>query len=865
MAYTQDEITAIVNKLLLSNVSYNIDLATNNRQVSATFDDIQESAATLYVLFPAASLYTAALSIKTINTGIADYVTQLTDLIADVQNLLRTPVQVTDLSTLAGMQSALSELGGVVGSGTNKNLSAIPAYQRFTKNAANFLAAAKPSVVSAGDVVPTTQQSMQNIPSELAALPPAFATLAQNIRYFANGMGDFAALNLPTVLSQNVVSRAYQLLATRYSSMSAMSDYDKQTALRAAVLEVIASDGIMASLASFSAPALYLTPSGTLRPYADATHMLLTPGTVNSLAGPFIIRYGVNDTLVVAVDSPATTFTITLNSVVDTHLDGFIASPFNIRSTAAPATVTGTSAGPFVLPIPTTFNLLLECPTNSGYKSWRVNVAVPGGYTWNTDAFADLVNANIVSTLGSALFVAFSGAPVTDLSVTSANAGAGQHIVVLDGTANSIVGFNNGQAAFGTDPNNMLYFAYSASSTATPVTFSVTLPSGYQVAAAVVDTINAAIPVALTGMLHAEVLSAATGAVSQQFVRIVLDDTTATASLTVSGSSDPGSAAASAVGLRGTIGHQTQTPQMLADFLNQYADSQYRFPDYAVASVSNGLLQIQSRGVLSTGSQVAVSGTAATTLFGAPVTGYGSSQWYLMSAANAMISEGDIVEFHDTAVTTSNVLSVAANNTLYLTVAFSFDKTYTFGTAGSQYAVVKQGGQASYAAVVGNAALVKFLGDSHATFFSNLSRYTNMMLVDKNPSETEINTVASLLQSHLAEIQTVSALLATFTAPTCPAVDQLFRQLQEKGADQAVDILTQCRFSDFFGLNVQTSSYTGAVMSGLQTVVQQDLPVSKYDRVKGARQVLTTTQSPDYDSDFSDAQPDLQKYTSDRT
>ena len=861
MGYTQDEITAAVGKLLLSSVSYGIDLATNNRKVDATFNDVQESAATLCVMFPTAPLYIATLSVKSIGTGIARYTEQLTELIAGVRNLSRTTSRLNDLSSLAGMQSALLELGAVVDGGGAKNLLATPAYQRFTKNAAIFLAAAKPGLVSGGDVLPTKQQSMETVPAQLTALPGAFAALAQSIRYFANGMADYTALNLPQLLTQNVVARAYQLIATRYIAMSGLSDYDRQTVLRDAVLEVISSNSILASLASFGPPPLYPTVSAMLQPYADADHLLSTPGTIKSLTGPFILRYGDNDVLTLAVNVPAVTLDIRLNSTVSTYLDGTVAAPFNVRAAAAPAVLYGTVAGPFIFISTDTLSFLLECPQNGSYQSWRVDVAIPAGGPYSLADIAGRINTAITDAIGSALFVADGTGRI---SIASVGTGAGQHIMVLGGVAARVIGFTDGQAAFGTSPTDTLYFTHTASSTDTPTTFAVTLAPGYQIATAVVDTVNAAVPAELSGKLHAAVQSYAVGAVTQQYVRIILDDPAATATLTVSGTADPNGAGASVVGLHGTVGHQAQTVAMLADFLNQYADAQHKLSNYLVASVVDQRLQLRSRADETVGSQIVVSGTAATTLFGTTAAGYGSAQWYVMSADNPAIAEGDIVELHSGATIMAKVLSRAVGNLLYLSAPSACNVSYTFGTAGPAYAVVKQGGQASYSDVVANTALTNFLADSHTAFFSNLTRYANMMLVDKNPSEAEITTVTVLLQSHLAEIQAIWMLLQTFSAPVCPAVDQLVRQLQEKGADKAVDTLAQCRFSEFFNLDLQTSSYTGAVMAGLQTVVQQDLPVSKYDRIKGARQVLATTQSPDYDGDFSDAAPDIQKYTADK-
>lgn len=112
MGYTQDEIKAVVDKLMRSSVRYDVDSITGNRRIELTFSDVQEAAAATFVMFPQAPMYVAKLSSKRLAQQIANYKQELSELMSLVDSLNRDDATVTELGMLANTKSALMELEG---------------------------------------------------------------------------------------------------------------------------------------------------------------------------------------------------------------------------------------------------------------------------------------------------------------------------------------------------------------------------------------------------------------------------------------------------------------------------------------------------------------------------------------------------------------------------------------------------------------------------------------------------------------------------------------------------------------------------------------------------------------------------------
>jgi hypothetical protein len=139
-------------------------------------------------------------------------------------------------------------------------------------------------------------------------------------------------------------------------------------------------------------------------------------------------------------------------------------------------------------------------------------------------------------------------------------------------------------------------------------------------------------------------------------------------------------------------------------------------------------------------------------------------------------------------------------------------------------------------------------------FFINFTGKLNPVLVNENPTAVQVGEVGQLL----AELEDafgpgLSAALSVYRGPTVDEVTALFQALREKGADRAVDVLLACRFQDYFGLNQEGVSYSGALQSAIRDVAQMDLPVRKGNRAQStASQLVGSAESTDFEYSTED-------------
>jgi hypothetical protein len=871
MGYTQDEIRATVGRLLVSNVRYDVDTVTGNRQIDVTFTDVQESAAATFVMYQAAPLHVAKLATKRIASYITSYQDELGELYDEVLSLKRVNQLVNPLTPLANTTSALTELEGVVRSGKFKNLQSIPSYQRFTNGAASFLSTVKPSVVSnvlggQQDVVPSKQQAMSGIPGRVAALPESFGELHQNVVYFNNAISDYAALNLPNVLAQNVVRRARNMLQSRYDNLAAMTLEKQQELLKDATLEMLTAKGVLASLSAFEPPPANPPASGTVMVYADVDHPLSAPATVATKQEPYLLHRGVDDILHLKIDG-AHDFDIDLPAIDETYIEGFLPAPFSFNSTGTAASLKSLdTTGPYDFTGGEGhLKFLFEKSVGGTYQKWDIDVLIPMGGPYDEWQICGFAATEFMAKMGSAIFSMWPDG--LGFKIIPEHYGPGYRAAVMDGDANQKLGFIAGTSSPpGTYRNDQLVFSYK-----TAPSFTVTFPSGTQTIDTVVATINAAVLAAgLAAQLQAVVqqYTGPNGSIKQYCRVVLLDAADPDVKLVVTGTTVPGQQPASGIGMEGEVSHTKLTAARLAEFLTKFEDGGppvRKLADYVTAGVVPTGVRITSKGSTTTASRIEVSGTAADVLFStSQLLGIGASRWYVMSEANANLGVGDIIELWETDVDWATITARSGTNLLYTNFAMLCDRVYPFAATGPLHAIAERGDRTSFDELVAMPEMKSFVADDHSRFFSELTRATNSMLADKNPTEAEINTVLGLLAQHSSELDAVNLLLGQLQAYPCRPVDELFRSLNEKGSDKAVDTLLQCRFSEFFGLDVKTSSYAGTVMSGLQTVAQQDVPVVKFDRVKGARSIIATAESPDYETDFSDGVPDDSKYSVDK-
>lgn len=160
-------------------------------------------------------------------------------------------------------------------------------------------------------------------------------------------------------------------------------------------------------------------------------------------------------------------------------------------------------------------------------------------------------------------------------------------------------------------------------------------------------------------------------------------------------------------------------------------------------------------------------------------------------------------------------------------------------------------------------------------YYRDLARFLNPVLTNANPTSAAVDDATNQLKS-LSSILTEAGAAAyggsdhatleyaldLYSSPVEPSVDALISTFRNKGADRAIDLLLEGQFSTFFGLDLNTISYSGTLTQASRDVAMNDLPIRKNNRSNALGQQLigTISNQPDHEYDFSDqdsAIPDI--------
>jgi hypothetical protein len=135
-------------------------------------------------------------------------------------------------------------------------------------------------------------------------------------------------------------------------------------------------------------------------------------------------------------------------------------------------------------------------------------------------------------------------------------------------------------------------------------------------------------------------------------------------------------------------------------------------------------------------------------------------------------------------------------------------------------------------------------------FFRGLRTRINPLAANKKPTAAQVGAAVTSLEGLYTALQVLGVYLLDYEADVVPEVDTLIQSFQEKGADRAVDLLLEARFSDFFGLDQDEVSYAGTMQKSIRTVSREDLPVRKDNRNSGTQvdeNILATYDDKDFE------------------
>ena len=320
--YTSDEISAVVQQLVLSSITTPLD-TLGVRRSDLTFNQFQQTAAGLFVLYPNAPFYVLWLGVQRIRDQVTAEAVIIQQLLAAIAATGMKVTPVSDVSPLFNAQSALQNLAAAAANRTSAigKVSNAPAYQQFSANVATFLGGAGQNVKSNGQIVQTPQQAKAAIPGLVTQLQQAHAALVASVTLIVNGVDNYNSISLPAIVSESVLSSAASLIGSSAKLLNSLSPTDRLTEVRQVVLNLIASKTAVDTFGTLNQPSDYYTLAGVGMPYSDAQHLATPAMAVGDQTGAMAIITGLSDLLLLVLDGD-TTVPITLPPSVIAELDG---------------------------------------------------------------------------------------------------------------------------------------------------------------------------------------------------------------------------------------------------------------------------------------------------------------------------------------------------------------------------------------------------------------------------------------------------------------------------------------------------------------------------------------------------------------
>lgn len=994
MDYSEEEIQAAVEALVLSSVTTNRD-NLGARDLGSTFNQIQEAAAGVFLLYFNAPFYVAYLGTRRVLELVASTAEIAETVVEAIAATGRTTFPVSDLSSLANASVALGELSSAVSARSKgfEDIEAVPAWRRYAQNIESFIQTNGRNIKRGGAIVQTPDQARAQLPGLISALQEGMTLLSQRVQLLAAALDDFGTLNLPSVAAAGVIARARDKLNSRYDELSGLDDSGRLEVLRSVNLDLLAQRAVVKKYGAAQKPTPYHSVSGSASAFSDATHLASSATLTATRPGPHVI-VETNNTLTIAMDGGAPKdFPLPLSPVAE--LTGIVAEPYVIDSTNDELVLElgFPGSGPTVVPLTNGIRTAAQIVADlnaaipaAGFIASTsfypikletlVNITNPsanvGRFTIISGSFDGLnikvgdvldvltgANINTHWTLTAldpgGLWVEGQTSPLSNPTVQTGQTiqvgPAARVITIRDNIGDTTSVTLRRYFRFVSDGGGVNDYAARAIGFA-PELYSRSAPT---FARDLQDAINASLaspradlelvevndgfgrtnldnPASLT-LYRCKLTAAFTWApgvgtftnyvIEQGGVPVIGEgiiirsgvntgkagivtsvSPTVITALFGSGTNDPAVTAEADI--------YTYAYGWVVDVTSGPNRSQYRVlgssqsndPFEVPVEVAPPVLKFGDQPLeftarlarehlkfLSTDqsvdSAIALSGTAVALLFTTPPgTAIGETTYVQLPEIPPALTVGDVFELYETQY---NVVSRSATiigidrsiNVIQLSEAFesSLSVPLGSGTSPTPFARLRIGQVASYDNL--KARLENWLGLSvnQLSFFTNLNRLVNPLLVNKNPTAVAVRDASLEVQKLLSYLSIDGAasygiagsgattasvadaleqVLSSYSVDPVEPVDVLLKSFRERGADRAIDVLLQGQFSTFFGLSMDGTSYSGALQESARALAREDLPMRKYNRVgfQGERLISTGVEK-DYEFDLSDADADV--------
>jgi hypothetical protein len=161
------------------------------------------------------------------------------------------------------------------------------------------------------------------------------------------------------------------------------------------------------------------------------------------------------------------------------------------------------------------------------------------------------------------------------------------------------------------------------------------------------------------------------------------------------------------------------------------------------------------------------------------------------------------------------------------------------------------------------------LPQTQDAWFTELNRVLNPILINRRPTPVDINTATNHLKALLGVLTlagaesvgedpnlTLEFYLESYTSVVVPDVDRLVSTFLSRGSERGLNTLLSGRFTEFFGLSIESLSYSGHFRETIRAVMRDDLPVRKTKRGRRLDKEGDggSWTDPDYEFDFSDTE-----------
>lgn len=294
--YTPDEITTAVEQIVRSSIRRPYG-ALGNRDIQTSFNDLQDAAAGVFLLEQNAPFYVAFLGAQRLKEYIENELSILLELIEAIENTDRKTKDINNLASLNNARTALTSLEIASNSRTNsfQSIEDVPAFKRYDANLQRFLDEHGNNIRKNNQIVPTPQESRIKLPQLIRDLKAAHAEVISRLQYLAGAIDNYDSLNLPSIISTGVISRARQVLSSRVDELEVLSPKDRLAKIRETILDLLAGRAAVKAMGSLKATTIFALLEGNADVFADVDHPATPARLVSDIAGPYPIIAGENE------------------------------------------------------------------------------------------------------------------------------------------------------------------------------------------------------------------------------------------------------------------------------------------------------------------------------------------------------------------------------------------------------------------------------------------------------------------------------------------------------------------------------------------------------------------------------------------